>query len=46
MAIETLKKHKSPSINQIQGEMFKAGVRTIRSNIHKCINSNVTYSVH
>jgi hypothetical protein len=46
MAIETLKRHRSPSTNQIPGEMIEAGARTIRSNIHKIIISNVPYSAH
>ena len=39
LAIEKLKRHKSPGINQISAELIKAGCRTIRSEIHKCINS-------
>jgi hypothetical protein len=35
MAIEMLKGHKSPGINQIPAELIKAGYRTIRSEIHK-----------
>jgi hypothetical protein len=38
MAIEKLKRHKSPGINQIPAELINAGGRTIRSEIHK-INS-------
>jgi hypothetical protein len=39
MAIEKLKRHKSPGIDQIRAELIKAGGRTIRSEIHKLINS-------
>jgi hypothetical protein len=39
MAIEELKRHKSPGIDQIPAEMIKAGGRTILSEIHKLINS-------
>jgi hypothetical protein len=39
MAIEKLKRRKSPDIIQIPTEMVKAWVRTIRSEIHKLINS-------
>jgi hypothetical protein len=39
MAIEKLKRHKSPGIDQIPAELVKAGGRTIRSEIHKLINS-------
>jgi hypothetical protein len=39
MAIEELKRHKSPSIDQIPAELIKAGGMTIRSEIHKLINS-------
>jgi hypothetical protein len=39
MAIEKLKRHKSPGIDQIQAELIKAGGRTIYSEIHKLINS-------
>ena len=35
MAIEKLKRHKSPGVDQIPAEMIKA----IRSEIHKLINS-------
>ena len=38
MAIEKLKRHKSPGINQIPEEMIKAGSRTICSEIHKLTN--------
>jgi len=34
MAIDKLKEHKSPGIDQIPAELFKAGSRTIRSEIH------------
>ena len=39
LAIEKLKSHKSPGIDQIPAELIKAGGRTIRSEIHKLINS-------
>jgi hypothetical protein len=38
LAIGKLKRHKSPGIDQIPGELIKAGGRTIRSEIHKIIN--------
>ena len=37
MAIERLKSHKSPGIDQIPTELIKAGGRTIRGAIHKLI---------
>jgi hypothetical protein len=39
MAIEKLKRHKSPGTDQIPAEMMKAGGRAIRSEIHKLIKS-------
>jgi hypothetical protein len=39
LAIEKLKKHKSPGTDQIPAELIKAGGRTIHSEIHKLINS-------
>jgi hypothetical protein len=39
MAVENLKGHKSPGIDQIPAEMIKAGGITIRSEIHKLITS-------
>jgi hypothetical protein len=39
MAIENLKRHKSPGIDQIPAELIEAGGITIRSEIHKLINS-------
>jgi len=39
MAIEKLKRHRSPGINQIPAELIKAEGRTICSEIHKLINS-------
>ena len=39
MAIEKLKNHKSPGIDQIPAELIKAGGRTIRCAIHKFIIS-------
>ena len=37
MAIEKLKSHKSPGIDQIPAELIKAGGSTIRCAIHKLI---------
>ena len=37
MAIEKLKGHESPGIDQIAAELFKAGGRTSRYEIHKLI---------
>jgi len=39
MATEKLKRHKSLGIDQIRTELIKAGGRTIRSEIHKHIDS-------
>jgi hypothetical protein len=39
MAIEKLKTHKSPGIDQIPVEMIKAEGTTIHSEIYKLINS-------
>jgi hypothetical protein len=39
MAIEKLKSHKSPGIDQIPAEFIKPGGRTIRSEIYKLIIS-------
>jgi hypothetical protein len=39
IAVEKLKRHESPCIDQIPGELIKAGDRTIRCKIHKLINS-------
>jgi hypothetical protein len=39
LAIENLKSHKSPGIDQIPAELIKAGSRTIRCEIHKLIIS-------
>jgi hypothetical protein len=39
MAIEKLKRHKSPGIDQIPAESFKTAGRTIHSEIHKSNNS-------
>jgi hypothetical protein len=39
MAIEKLKIHKSPCIDQIQAELVIAGDRKIHSEIHNLINS-------
>ena len=39
MAIEKLKRHKSPGIDQIAAALIKAGGRTIHSEIHKLITS-------
>ena len=37
LAIEKLKSHKSPGIDQIPAELIKAGGRTIRGAFHKLI---------
>ena len=39
MAIEKLKRHKSPGIDRIQAEFIKARGRTFLSEIHKIIDS-------
>ena len=39
LAIEKLKSHRSPGIDQIPAELIKAGGRTIRCEIHKLIIS-------
>jgi len=39
MAIEKLKSHKSPSIDQIPAELIKVGGRTIQSKLHRLNNS-------
>ena len=39
MAIEKLKRHISPGIDQIPAEPIKAWGRAIRSEIHKIFNS-------
>ena len=39
MGIEKLKRYISPGIDQIPAVIIKAGGRTIRSKIHKIINS-------
>jgi len=39
MAIDKLKRHKSPRIVQIPAELINAKCRTLRSEIHKLINS-------
>jgi len=39
LAIEKLKSHKSPGVNQIPSELVKAGGRTIRPDICKLIHS-------
>ena len=39
MAIEKVKRHKSPGNDQIPAELIKAWVWTIRSDIHKLIYS-------
>jgi hypothetical protein len=38
MAIEKLRRHKFPGIDQIPAEMIKAGGRAFHSEIHKLIN--------
>jgi RNA polymerase subunit RPABC4/transcription elongation factor Spt4 len=37
MAIEKLNRHKSPGIDQNPADLIKAGVRTVRCEIYKCI---------
>jgi hypothetical protein len=39
MAIEKLKRYKSPGTDQISTELIKVGRRTIRAEIHEVINS-------
>jgi hypothetical protein len=39
MAVEMLKRHKSPGIDQIPAELIEAGGRMFRSETHKLINS-------
>ena len=39
LAVEKLKSHKSPVIDQIPAELIKAGGKTIRCEIHKLIIS-------
>jgi hypothetical protein len=39
LAFEELRSHKSPGIDQIPAELFKAGGRTIHCEIHKLIIS-------
>jgi len=39
MAIEKLKRHKSPGNDQFQAELIKAGGRTVYTQIYKHINS-------
>jgi len=39
LAIEKLKRHRSPGIDQMPAELIKAGGRAIRSEIHKLVNS-------
>jgi len=39
MAIEKIKRHRSPGVDKIPAELFKAGGRTIRPVVHKLINS-------
>jgi hypothetical protein len=39
VAVEKLKRHKSPGIDQIPAELIKAGGRTVHSEIHNLINS-------
>ena len=43
MAIEKLKRHKSPGVDQIPAELVKAGSRTIRYEIHK-LNINCIWN--
>jgi hypothetical protein len=39
MAIEKLKRHRSPGVDQIPAEVIKAESRTFHSETHKLINS-------
>jgi hypothetical protein len=39
MAIQKLRRHKSPGTDQIPAELIQSGGRTFRSEIHKLINS-------
>jgi hypothetical protein len=39
MAVEKLKRHKSPGVDEIPAELIKAGGSTICCEIHKLINS-------
>jgi hypothetical protein len=39
IAVEKLKRHKSPGIIQIPAELIKAGGNTLGSETHKLINS-------
>jgi len=39
MVLKKLKKQRSPGIDQIQAELFKAGSRTLNSEIHKVFHS-------
>jgi hypothetical protein len=39
IAIEKLKRHKLPGIDQIPAELIQAGGNTLRSEIYKLINS-------
>jgi hypothetical protein len=39
MATEKIKRHKSPCIDPIPADLTKAGSRTIRTEIHKLVNS-------
>jgi hypothetical protein len=39
MNFEKLNRHKSPAIDQIRAELIKIGDRTIRSEMHKLVNS-------
>jgi len=40
VAVEKLRRHRSPSINQISAKLIKAGEKTIRFETHKLINSS------
>jgi hypothetical protein len=39
MAVEMLKRHKSPNTNQIPAELIKAGGSKFCSEVHKLVNS-------
>ena len=45
MAIEKLKRHKTPGIVHVPVELIKAGGRKIRSEIQKLINSISSFNI-
>jgi hypothetical protein len=46
IAIEKLKRYKSPGIDQIPAEMIQAGGDTLRSDMHKLILFGITKNYH